>query len=199
MRLEKLTQNSREALEYAQELAESKSNSEISGLHLLKGLLSREEEVVTDLLRESGIDINRLRERLDSEIEMLPRVSGPHQTYISNDLQNILQDAQNEADRLKDEFISIEHIILGMLEIRTDKTSQILSEMGLTRDKFYGAMTKIRGDQRVTDENPESKYKVLERYSRDLTALARKGKLDPVIGRDEEIRRVLKILSRRTK
>ncbi len=199
MRLEKLTQVSREALEYAQELAESKSNAEIGGLHLLKGLLSRDEEIVNDLLSQAGIDINRLTGRVDDEIEMLPRISGPHQTYLSGDLQKILQAAQNEADRLKDEFISVEHLILGILEVNADRASQILSETGLSRDKFYGAMTKIRGNQRVTDENPESKYKVLERYSRDLTDLAGKGKLDPVIGRDDEIRRVLKVLSRRTK
>jgi ATP-dependent Clp protease ATP-binding subunit ClpB len=199
MRLEKLTQSSREALEYAQELAESKSNAEIGGLHLLKGLLSREEEITTDLFKESGVDVARLQKRVDDEIEMLPRISGPHQTYLSNDLQKIFQFAQNEAERLKDEFISVEHLILGMLEIKSDRSSQILTELGLTKDRFYTAMTKVRGNQRVTDENPESKYKVLERYSRDLTVLAKKGKLDPVIGRDEEIRRVLKILSRRTK
>jgi ATP-dependent Clp protease ATP-binding subunit ClpB len=199
MRLEKLTQNSREALEYAQELAGSKSHSEITGLHLLKGLLTRDDEIVNDLLSQSGVIIDRLSARVDDEIEMLPRVSGPHQVYISNGLQKIFQTAQAEADRLKDEFVSVEHVLIGMVDVKTDRASQILLEMGLTRDKLYGAMTKIRGNQRVTDENPESKYKVLEKYSRDLTALAKKGKLDPVIGRDEEIRRVLKILSRRTK
>jgi ATP-dependent Clp protease ATP-binding subunit ClpB len=199
MRLEKLTQVSREALEYARELAESKSNAEIAGLHLIKGLLSRDEEIVSDLLSQSGVDVGRLTRRVDDEIEMLPRISGPHQTYLSGDLQKILQSAQNEAERLKDDFVSVEHLILGILEVKTDRASQLLAEMGLNRDRFYGAMTDIRGNQRVTDENPESKYKVLERYSRDLTALAGKGKLDPVIGRDDEIRRVLKVLSRRTK
>jgi ATP-dependent Clp protease ATP-binding subunit ClpB len=199
MRLDKLTQSSREALEYAQELAQSKSHAEITGLHLLKGLLSRDEDIVSDLLRESGLDTDRLSTKVDSEIEMLPRISGVHEIYLSHDLQSVLQSAQNEADRLKDEFVSVEHLILGLLEIKNDRASHILSELGLTRDKFYSAMTKIRGNQRVTDENPESKYKVLEKYSRDLTALAKKGKLDPVIGRDEEIRRVLKVLSRRTK
>jgi ATP-dependent Clp protease ATP-binding subunit ClpB len=199
MRLEKLTQSSREALEYAQELAESKSHSEITGLHLLKGLLTRDEGIVNDLLSESGVDLNRLGGKIDDEIEIMPRVSGAHQLYVSQDLQKILQTAQSEADRLKDEFVSVEHILIGMLDSKTDKSSQILSGEGLTKDKLYSSMTKIRGNQRVTDENPESKYKVLERYSRDLTALAKKGRLDPVIGRDDEIRRVLKILSRRTK
>ena len=199
MRLEKLTQSSREALEYAQELADSKSHAEITGMHLLKGLLSRDEGIVNDLLTESGVDINRLLTRVDDEIEMLPRVSGPHQIYISPDLQKILQVAQSEADRLKDDFVSVEHILIGMVDVKSDKASQVLSEMGLSKDRLYAAMSRVRGNQRVTDENPESKYKVLEKYSRDLTALAKKGKLDPVIGRDDEIRRVLKILSRRTK
>jgi ATP-dependent Clp protease ATP-binding subunit ClpB len=199
MRLDKLTQTSREALEYAQQLAESKSNPEIGGLHLLKGLLSGDDEIVHDLLTGSGVKPDRLAAEVDSQIEMLPRISGLHQLNISPELQKILQAAFNEAERLKDEYISAEHLLIGMIETKGDKASQVLSEMGLTRDKLYSAMTNIRGNQRVTDENPESKYKVLEKYSRDLTALAKKGKLDPVIGRDEEIRRVLKILSRRTK
>ena len=199
MRIEKLTQTSRDAFEFAQQLAESKSHAEISGLHLLKGLLARDEGIVTDLLAMSGVDVNRLTNQVDDEIEKLPKISGTHQLYISNDLNKILQNAESEADRLKDEFVSIEHILLGMIEVKSDRASQILTTMGLNRDKLYATMSKIRGGQRVTDENPETKYKVLEKYSRDLTELARKGKLDPVIGRDDEIRRVLKILSRRTK
>ena len=199
MQLDKLTQASREALEYAQQLADSKSHSEIGGLHLLKGLLTRDEGIVGDLLEESGIKVDHLSAQLDNEIEMLPRVSGQHQLYLSQDLQKALQAAQAEADRLKDDFVSVEHILIGLIESKGDGASRILSKMGLTKDKLYSAMSRIRGNQRVTDENPESKYKVLEKYSRDLTAIARKGKLDPVIGRDDEIRRVLKILSRRTK
>ena len=199
MRFEKLTQTSREAFEYAQQLAESKSHAEISGLHLLKGLLAKDEGFVNDLLSLSGANLNNLTNQLDDEIEVLPKVSGNHQLYISQNLQKILQAAENEADRLKDEYVSVEHIILGMLESKSDRASQLLTSMGLTRDKLYAGMNKVRGGQRVTDENPETKYKVLEKYSRDLTKLARKGKLDPVIGRDDEIRRVLKILSRRTK
>jgi ATP-dependent Clp protease ATP-binding subunit ClpB len=199
MRLEKLTQTSREALDYAQQLAQARSHPEITGLHLVKGLLSQDDEIIRDMLAESGIDIGRLTKTIDNEIENLPRISGAHQVYLSRELQTIMEAAQAEADRLKDEFISVEHLIIGILENKKDRASQVFGEMGLTRDKFYAAMIKIRGNQRVTDENPESKYKVLERYSRDLTVLAKKGKLDPVIGRDDEIRRVLKVLSRRTK
>ncbi len=199
MRIEKMTQNSREALEYAQELAESRSHAEIGGLHLLKGLLSRDEGVVRDLLSESGVDIPALENRIDDAIETLPRVAGVHKLYISGELENILKTAFAEAERLKDEFVSVEHLLFGLVEVKADRASQILSEAGLSKDKLYGSMGKIRGHQRVTDDNPESKYKVLEKYSRDLTVLAKEGKLDPVIGRDDEIRRVLKVLSRRTK
>jgi ATP-dependent Clp protease ATP-binding subunit ClpB len=199
VRIEKMTQNSREALEYAQELAESRSHAEIGGLHLLKGLLSRDQGIVRDLLVESGVDISAIENRLNDAIETLPRVTGVHKLYISPELENVLKAALAEADRLKDEFVSVEHLLFGLVEVKTDKASRILTEAGMSKDKLYSSMGKVRGHQRVTDDNPESKYKVLEKYSRDLTALARKGKLDPVIGRDDEIRRVLKVLSRRTK
>jgi ATP-dependent Clp protease ATP-binding subunit ClpB len=199
MRFEKLTQTSRDAYEYAQQLAESKSHAEISGLHLLKGLLAKDEGLVDDLLSLSGANVNSLTNQLDDEIELLPKVSGNHQLFISQDLHKILQAAEDEAGRLKDEYVSVEHILLGMLETKSDRAFQLLTGMGVTHDKLYAAMSKVRGGQRVTDENPETKYKVLEKYSRDLTELACKSKLDPVIGRDDEIRRILKILSRRTK
>ena len=199
MRLEKFTQESREALEYARQLAESRSHAEIGGIHLLKGLLSRESEIASDLLRESGIDVAELSRKSDTALSSSPRVSGPYKLYISNGLEDIMKKALDEAERLQDEFVSVEHLLMGFIEVQSDPGSRLLTGAGLTRDKLLKAMEKIRGGQRITDENPESKYKVLERYSRDLTELARKGKLDPVIGRDDEIRRVLKVLSRRTK
>jgi ATP-dependent Clp protease ATP-binding subunit ClpB len=199
MRFDKLTQNSREAFEYAQQLAESRSHSEISGLHLLKGLLSRDEGIIRDILSETGIQSDALERKIDEGVETLPRVSGEHKTYISPDLEKILKTSFAEAERLKDEFVSVEHLLIGLVEVKSDRASKILTDAGLSKDSIYQAMSKLRGSQRVTDENPESKYRVLERYSRDLTALAGKGKLDPVIGRDDEIRRVLKVLSRRTK
>ncbi|MEE8417528.1 MAG: Clp protease N-terminal domain-containing protein, partial [candidate division Zixibacteria bacterium] len=199
VRIEKMTQNSRESLEYAKELAESRSHSDIGGLHLLKGLLSRDEGIIRDLLNESGVDISALESKLNNAIETLPRVTGIHKLYISPDLENILKIAFAEAEKLRDDFVSVEHLLFGLLEVKSDKASQILIEAGLSRDKLYNSMEKIRGHQRVTDDNPESKYKVLEKYSRDLTAMAKEGKLDPVIGREDEIRRVLKVLSRMRK
>jgi len=200
MKLDKLTQNSREALEYATQLAQSSSHAQIEGLHLLKALLAQTEESITiELLADCGVNIKTLSAKIDNSLQMLPRVSGQAQVYISNELSQAINSAFGFAEQFKDEFVSTEHIILGLLSVKKDKASELLMQAGLTEEKLYKSLSKIRGNQRVTDENPETKYKVLEKYSRDLTALARQGKLDPVIGRDEEIRRVLKILSRRTK
>ncbi len=200
MKYEKLTQNSREALEYATQMAQSSSHSQIEGLHLLKALLHQTDEGITgDLLKEAGINVGSLSEGIENALQMLPKVSGPSQIYLSNELNQVLNSSFDYADQFKDEYVSTEHLLLGMLEIKQDKAAQLLSEAGLSKERFLQALSKIRGNQRITDDKPETKYKALERYSRDLTALASQGKLDPVIGRDEEIRRVLKILSRRTK
>ncbi|UCC80484.1 MAG: ATP-dependent chaperone ClpB [Candidatus Zixiibacteriota bacterium] len=199
MRFDKLTQNSREALEYAQQLAESRNHAEIGGLHLLRGLISNHESIVRDILVEAGVNVAELESNLDSKLDSLPGVSGSNRLYMSPDLDRALRIAFEEAGRLKDEFISVEHLLIGLIEVKSDPASQLLAESGVTKDKIYSIMQKIRGNQPVTDDHPESKYKVLEKYSRNLTDLAGKGKLDPVIGRDEEIRRVLKVLSRRTK
>ena len=200
MKYEKLTQNSREALEYATQLAQSSSHSQIEGLHLLKALLSQAEESITvDLLNEAGANVDSLTRDVDNALQLLPRVSGPAQIQLSNDLHQALTDAFNQAEQFKDEFVSTEHLLLSLLEVKRDKAAELLFQAGITKESLLKALSKIRGSQRVTDDKPETKYKVLEKYSRNLTALARQGKLDPVIGRDEEIRRVLKILSRRTK
>ncbi|UCE66890.1 MAG: ATP-dependent chaperone ClpB [Candidatus Zixiibacteriota bacterium] len=199
MRFDRLTQNSREALEYAQQLAGSKNHAEVGGLHLLKGLLSNHESIVRDVLVETGVDILKLESSLENRLESLPRVSGANRLYMSPELDKALQISFEEAEGLKDEFVSVEHLLIGLIEAKSDPASQLLSESGVTKDKIYSVMRNIRGNQPITDDNPESKYKVLEKYSRNLTDLARKGKLDPVIGRDDEIRRVLKVLSRRTK
>jgi len=199
MRFDKLTQNSREALEYAQQLAESRNHAEIGGLHLLQGLLSNHESIVHDILVDAGVDIPKFENNLDSKLDSLPRVSGSGRIYMSPDLDRALRISFEEAGRLKDEFISVEHLLTGLTEVKSDPASLLLAEAGVTKDKIYSIMQNIRGNQPITDDNPESKYKVLEKYSRNLTDLAKKGKLDPVIGRDDEIRRVLKVLSRRTK
>jgi len=200
MKLEKLTQNSREALEYATQLAQSSSHSQVEGLHLLKALLAQSDDsITTDLLTDSGANIKALSSKIDDDLQMLPRVSGQAQVYVSNELSQAINSAFAFAEQFKDEFVSTEHLILGLLSGKEDKAADLLKQSGLTEEKLYKSLSKIRGNQRITDDNPETKYKVLEKYSRDLTVLARQGKLDPVIGRDEEIRRVLKILSRRTK
>ncbi|MCD6160878.1 MAG: AAA family ATPase [candidate division Zixibacteria bacterium] len=200
MKYEKLTQNSREALEYATQLAQSSSHSQIEGLHLLKGLLSQSEEGITaDLLKTAGVDTASLSDKIENDLQMLPRLSGPSQIYISNELSQAVNTAFGYADQFKDEFVSTEHLLLGLLESKNDKAAKLLVDAGLTKEKLLKSMSEIRGAQRVTDDKPETKYKVLEKYSRDLTKLAKQGKLDPVIGRDDEIRRVVVILSRRTK
>jgi ATP-dependent Clp protease ATP-binding subunit ClpB len=199
MKYEKLTQNSREALEYATQLAQSNANPQIEGLHLLKAMLAQDDGLTGDILREAGIMPTNISEKVDSELDRLPRVSGGAQVYLSNELHQAIDSGFKYAEQFKDEYVSIEHLLLGLLDKKRDRAAQLLEQAGLTQDKLLRGLSKIRGNQRVTDENPETKYKVLDKYSRDLTALARQGKLDPVIGRDEEIRRVLKILSRRTK
>ncbi len=197
MKYEKLTQNSREALEYATQLAQSSSHSQIEGLHLLKALMSQTDEGITsDLLKDAGVDVTRLSGKIDDALQRFPRVSGDYQIYLSEGLNRAINSAFEYAEQFKDEFVSTEHLLLGLLEYKQDKAAELLEESGLTKDKLLKALSEIRGGQRVTDENPETKYKVLEKYSRDLTALARLGKLDPVIGRDEEIRRVLKTANR---
>jgi ATP-dependent Clp protease ATP-binding subunit ClpB len=201
MRLDKLTQNSQDALQYASEMAQSKGHQQIEAVHLLVSLIEQEDSLVSDLLNRCGVPPEKVRSRANEEIALIPRVSGAGfgQTYISNTLRQVLENAAAEAEQFKDEFISVEHILLAMLETGAAKTSRILKDMGLRRESILNALTQIRGSQRVTDQDPESKYKVLEKYSRDLTELASRNKLDPVIGREDEIRRVIKILSRRTK
>ncbi len=202
MRLDKLTQRSQEALQYAQELASSYNHSQIEPEHLLLALLEQDESLAETILKDTGVNTRELKDKLKEELALLPRVyseTAAPQVYISGELRQVLDEAFKEADRFKDEFVSVEHLLLAVVESKKSRAGKILSEFGVSRDKIYQILTKIRGGQRVTDQEPESKYQVLEKYSRDLTELAKKGKLDPVIGREDEIRRVIKILSRRTK
>jgi ATP-dependent Clp protease ATP-binding subunit ClpB len=202
MRLDKLTQRSQEALQYSQELALSYNHSQIEIEHLLLALLEQEDSLTETILRDIGVDTQTLKERIKDELSFQPKVyseTGALQIHISSELQQVLNEAFKEAQNFKDEYVSVEHLLIAIAEAKKSKAGKILSESGVSRDKIYQVLTKIRGGQRVTDQEPESKYQVLEKYSRDLTELAKKGKLDPVIGREEEIRRVIKILSRRTK
>ncbi|MFQ5869529.1 MAG: Clp protease N-terminal domain-containing protein, partial [Candidatus Zixiibacteriota bacterium] len=200
MRLDKLTERSQDALQYAQELAQSKNHSQIEVEHLLSALLSQDDSLVADILSRAEANVEDIRRKIETELDSLPRAYGAGvQIYISGPLREVLDQSWTEAQNFKDEFISVEHLLLAILEVGNSKSAQTLSAAGITRDKILQTLTCVRGHQRVTDQSPESKYKVLERYSRDLTDLASKGKLDPIIGRDDEIRRVIKILSRRTK
>jgi len=202
VRLERLTERSQDALQYAQELAQSHNNPQIESEHLLLALLEQRESLTEIILSQMGVDVSSLREKLKDEISLLPKAYATgqaQQVYLSPALGNVLAQAEKEAEALKDEYVSVEHLLIALTEAKETKAGRMLQGLNVTRDKIYQALTKIRGSQRVTDQTPESKYQVLEKYSRDLTELAKKGKLDPVIGRDEEIRRVIKVLSRRTK
>jgi ATP-dependent Clp protease ATP-binding subunit ClpB len=197
MNLNKLTQRSSDAINYAQQLAQSESHPQLMPIHLLKALLSQEGGLAEQLIKKIGVDTSGLAEKIDEQLKMMPRQEGG-QLYASNEFSHVLYQAEKEASRLKDEYVSVEHLLLALLEIK-NHTGQILKSFGITREAVLKALSTIRGSSRITDDNPESKYQVLEKYSRDLTAQARAGKLDPVIGRDDEIRRIIKILSRRTK
>jgi ATP-dependent Clp protease ATP-binding subunit ClpB len=202
VRLDKFTERSQDALQYAHELAQSHNNSQIETEHLLLALLEQKESLTEIILSQMGVNVSSLKEKLKDEISLLPKMYATEQAqqiYLSPALGNVLAQAEKEAMALKDEYISVEHFLIAIAEAKDTKVGKMLSDLKISKDVIYQALTKIRGSQRVTDQTPESKYQVLEKYSRDLTELARKGKLDPVIGRDEEIRRVIKVLSRRTK
>jgi len=199
MRADKFTVKSQEAIEKAQQFAQRKGNQQVDVGHLLYVLL--EEGIALEIIRMTGADVKALRAEIESEIEKIPKVSGPTamgQLYITQPLKDALDKAFAEAERLKDDFVSVEHLLLGIINTK-NKSQEILKKSGVTADKVLSTMREIRGSQRVSDPTPEDKYQALKRYARDLTDLAKKGRLDPVIGRDEEIRRIIQVLSRRTK
>lgn len=201
MRLDKLTLKSQEALQEAQGIAEKKGNQQLEVEHMLYALLQDEDGIAVQILKRVGADMASIKADLNKELEKLPKVSGATplgQIYIAPRLKTVLEKAFEEATRLKDEYISVEHILLSIPEAH-GAAAEILKRYGVTADKLLSAMTEIRGVHSVTDPNPEEKYQALAKYGKDLTDLAKKGKLDPVIGRDEEIRRTIQVLSRRTK
>ena len=200
MRLDKLTVKAQEALARAAEIAEDKNHQEITPSHLLAAMLEQKEGVVPPVLQKVGVDPGFLRNEVEGDLEKIPRVSGGgvSQAYISAKLKGVLDRAWEEAQRLKDQYLSTEHLLLAIAELKNDG-GRLLQSHGATSDTILQALQDIRGTQTVTDQHPEDKYGALMRYSRDLTELARSGKLDPVIGRDEEIRRVMQVLSRRRK
>ena len=198
----RLTQKVQEALNAAQAKAIRLSHQQVDVEHLLSALLEQERGLAPSILQKAGIDLGGIKRRIDQELERLPKVSTPSgppdQIYITGRLNRLLVQAEDEAKRLKDDFVSVEHLLLAMVD-DGGAAGRILKEVSLTRERLMQALQEVRGSQRVTSQDPEATYEALERYGRDLTKLAEQGKLDPVIGRDDEIRRVIQVLSRRTK
>jgi ATP-dependent Clp protease ATP-binding subunit ClpB len=204
MDVNRLTQKSQEALQAAQSAATRMGHTEVDGEHLLLALIEQPEGLVPRLLDAAGADVDALRADLDRELARRPKVSGPGaspgQVMITQRLAKLLDAAEREAKRLKDDYVSVEHLLLVLAEEGSATAAgRILASHGITRESFLSALTKVRGNQRVTSATPEGAYEALEKYGRDLVAEARDGKLDPVIGRDAEIRRVIQLLSRKTK
>lgn len=199
MDMEKLTTKSREAMMAAHNTAVEHGNHEVQPIHLLKALLVQDNGLVSSILKKIGVNEKDLSEKVDKETSSLPSVTGPgaQQPYSSRDFSQILISAKSLAEQMKDEFISVEHLFLSI--INDKKCGKLLKSFGVDNEKVLNTLKEIRGNQRVTSEDPETTFEALQKYGRDLTELARKDKLDPVIGRDEEIRRVIQILSRRTK
>jgi len=200
MRLDKFTIKAQDALAQAQKEAEERSHQQIEPEHLLAALIEQEEGVIPSILKKMGVDDRAILSKLDGMLASKPKVYGQANlaSYLSPILNLVIEKAFKEADLLKDEFVSTEHLFLAMTEVDSP-VRQLLNGFGVDRENIYKTMTEIRGSQRITDQNPEDKYQALTKYGRDLTELARRGKLDPVIGRDDEIRRVIQVLSRRTK
>ncbi|HEY6839154.1 MAG TPA: ATP-dependent chaperone ClpB [Geobacteraceae bacterium] len=199
IRPEKMTIKTQEALAAAQQMASSRNNSVIEPEHLLLGLLDQEGGLVSPLLQKIGANPSFVRGKVETLLAKLPQVSGDAQIYLSQGLNRALDNAQKEADTMKDEFVSTEHLLLGLLAEKGSGAGQALRDSGVSREAVLSALAELRGGERVTDQSPEDKYQALAKYARDLTDLARRGKIDPVIGRDDEIRRVIQVLSRRTK
>ena len=200
MRLDRYTIKAQEALQNAQSLAEQAGNQEMEPEHVLAALVAQTDGIVPPLLKKLGTNMALLQDRIQERLTRFPKISGSASgVYLSPRLKSLLDQAEKEAEPFKDEFISAEHILLAMTAQKNTEVGRILTNLGVTRDLLLKALQEVRGTQRITDANPEDKYQVLEKYCRDLTALARQGKLDPVIGRDDEVRRVMQVLSRRTK
>ena len=200
IRWDKFTVKAQEAVQRASELASEHGNPEVLPIHLLAAMLEDKEGIVPPVLEKIGLGVQAVLNDIYQQIERLPKISGAAaQASLSQAANQLLDRAFKEADTFKDEYVSTEHLLLAVTQLKGDPAQAILSRHGATHDAILKALTSIRGSQRITDQNPEAKYQALERYAKDLTELARRGKLDPVIGRDEEIRRVVQVLSRRTK
>src|SRR6266436_2750637 len=196
---DRLTFKAAEALQQAASLARSKGNPVVNDAHLFYALLQQEEGIVVPLLQKAGLNVTQLQAETEREIERFPKQSGGSDPTISRELSRVLDRADEESKSLGDAYVSTEHLLLALAEEKNTSARQLLSAAGVSRNDLLAALEGVRGAHRVTDQEPENKYQALQRFTRDLTEIARKGKLDPVIGRDEEIRRVMQVLSRRTK
>ncbi|HEY6841640.1 MAG TPA: Clp protease N-terminal domain-containing protein, partial [Chthoniobacterales bacterium] len=198
MHIERLTAKMQEGLQESQALASSLQHQEILPEHLLLSLLRQTDGLVRPLLEKLEVRPRAMEEQLEAELAKRPKISGAANQYLGSELRNVLTSAEAEMTKLKDEYVSVEHFLLALVDSQS-AGGRMLRTAGVTRDNLMKALVGVRGSQRVSDQNPEGKYQTLEKYGRDLTEQARRGKIDPVIGRDEEIRRVMQVLSRRTK
>src|SRR5688572_30045862 len=201
MQPDKFTMKTQAALQSAQSLAQERSHQEVDGEHLLLALIQQDDSLIPQLLQRLGANLNQLSSELTRELDRRVKVTGTssRDLFLSNHLKRALDAAGKEAERMKDEYLSTEHLLLGLLEEGSSTLKKLFQTHKIRRDDILKVMSELRGNQRVTDPNPEDKFQALEKYGRDLTAAARQGKIDPVIGRDDEIRRVMQVLTRRTK
>lgn len=201
MRFDRFTLKAQEAVAEAQQKAEGLTHQQVETIHLLSSLLSQKEGIIIPILQKLGVNPATIQTETEAELARIPRVYGgtAGQLYLAPNLAKAFQTAQEEANRLKDEYVSTEHLLIALSEDKEGSAGRVLWESGVNKDNILKALVDVRGTRRVTDQTPEDKYQALKRFARDLTDLARAGKLDPVIGRDEEIRRVIQVLSRRTK
>jgi ATP-dependent Clp protease ATP-binding subunit ClpB len=199
MNLNKFTLKSQEAIESAQNLAVEREHPQVEPEHLLLALIEQDEGLVRNIIAKLDAKPERVEHRLREVLDAMPKVSGQGQIYVSNALSNVLNEAQREAARMKDEYVTVEHLLLALAQEKSSRAAEILGAFQVTRNRILQVMQELRGSRTVTGQDPEATFQALERYTRDLTKLARAGELDPVIGRNDEIRRVMKVLSRRTK
>lgn len=200
MNIQKFTQKSVEAINNCEKLAYDYGNQEIEQEHLLVALLQQEEGLIPKLIEKMEIDVQHFTQNAISKLDARVKVSGSNSNvYVGKDLNNVLIHAEDEAKAMGDEYVSVEHIFLAMLKYPNPAMKALMKEYGLTRERFLQALSTVRGNQRVTSDNPEATYDTLEKYGYDMVERARQQKMDPVIGRDEEIRNVVRILSRKTK
>ena len=199
MNFEKYTEKSLSAVQSSQRLASDNGNSQIEQVHLLYSLFVQENGLIPEIIKAMGIGLTNITNETKAKIDRLSRVSGQSGVYASNELGNAFAEAEKQASSMKDDYVSVEHLFLGLILKADRDIKEIFANNGITKDAFLKVLMNIRGNQRVSNQNPEETYDVLKKYGQNLTDMARKNKLDPIIGRDDEIRNVIRILSRKTK